>query len=131
MAGFGLKIWTILQDLPQLQRHYPDSWETFLNNAGVIQAFGNTDSTTLKHLSDALGERVVVKRSASSQGLFEGVTSRSADLQTVPLLRPDEVRRCFARENNTQLVVAPGPPPVACARVNWDSDQEIKKLLSG
>lgn len=51
MAGFGVKLWTVLQDVTQLQTHYKSSWETFLGNAGVLQAFGNMDVTTTEHLS--------------------------------------------------------------------------------
>ena len=55
-AGFGVKLWTIIQDLSQLKSLYKDSWETFLGNAGVIQAFANSDATTLEYLSKKLGE---------------------------------------------------------------------------
>ena len=55
-AGFGVKLWIILQDLPQLKAHYSKGWETFLGNAGAIQAFANGDPTTLEFLSKKLGE---------------------------------------------------------------------------
>jgi type IV secretion system protein VirD4 len=29
MAGFGVKLWVVLQDLTQIKRDYRDSWETF------------------------------------------------------------------------------------------------------
>jgi len=56
MAGFGLKIWTILQDINQIKRDYPKSWETFLGNAGICQYFGNSDRSTLEYISKNLGE---------------------------------------------------------------------------
>ncbi|RAP43224.1 hypothetical protein BYZ73_00495 [Rhodovulum viride] len=55
-AGFGLKLLIVIQDLTQLQRHYREGWETFIGNAGCIQAFGNNDQTTLDYLSKKLGE---------------------------------------------------------------------------
>lgn len=55
-AGFGLKLWFICQDLPQLKRHYKDGWETFIGNAGTLQVFSNSDNTTLEYLSKGLGE---------------------------------------------------------------------------
>ena len=55
MAGFGVKLWPVLQDLSQLKTHYQKSWETFLGNAGVLQAFGNVDATTTEYLSKMLG----------------------------------------------------------------------------
>ena len=62
MAGFGVKLWSVLQDLTQLKTHYPKSWETFLGNAGVIQAFGNADVTTTEHLAKMLGSTQVIER---------------------------------------------------------------------
>ena len=55
-AGFGVKLWVIIQDLSQLKRHYKEGWETFLGNAGVVQAFANSDQTTLEYLSKRLGD---------------------------------------------------------------------------
>ena len=55
IAGFDVKLWTIIQDVTQLQRLYKDSWQTFIGNAGVVMAFANTDSETLKVLSQKLG----------------------------------------------------------------------------
>ncbi len=60
-AGFGVQLWVIIQDLAQLKRHYKDGWETFIGNAGVIQAFGNSDATTLEYLSKRLGEIEVMQ----------------------------------------------------------------------
>ena len=65
MAGFGLKIWAILQDISQLKRHYPESWESFLGNAGVLQVFGNVDHSTLDYIAKRLGELEVIRESAS------------------------------------------------------------------
>jgi len=55
MAGFGVKLWVILQNFGQLKQHYDKSWETFIANCGVITAFGVSDSESLKVLSDMLG----------------------------------------------------------------------------
>ncbi|XWN31395.1 MAG: type IV secretory system conjugative DNA transfer family protein [Devosia sp.] len=58
-AGFGIKLWVIIQDINQLKRYYKDGWETFLGNAGVIQAFANSDNSSLEFLSKKLGETEV------------------------------------------------------------------------
>jgi type IV secretion system protein VirD4 len=39
IAGFGVKLRTIIQDITQLQREYRHSRETFVGNAGAITAF--------------------------------------------------------------------------------------------
>ena len=51
MAGFGVKLWVILQNIGQLKRHYAQSWETFVANSGVVTAFGVTDQESLQVLS--------------------------------------------------------------------------------
>src|SRR5690606_14355419 len=33
MAGFGMQLWGIVQDLSQLKRIYGDGWETFIGNS--------------------------------------------------------------------------------------------------
>ena len=61
IAGFGVKLWVILQDLNQLKSLYETRWETFLGNAGTLTAFGNADVTTLEYLSKRLGETEVIR----------------------------------------------------------------------
>ena len=61
MAGFGMKLWIVLQDINQLKRDYSKSWETFLGNAGVKQFFGNSDYSTLEYISKLLGETEIVR----------------------------------------------------------------------
>jgi len=120
LAGFGVKLWSVLQDLTQLQTHYPKSWETFLGNAGVIQAFGNADVTTTEHLSKMLGNTQVVERQSvrlSSSGMSHGDTGIRENLRNVRLLDANEITRHFSRETNRQLVLVPGRPPIYMERL--------------
>jgi type IV secretion system protein VirD4 len=120
MAGFGVKLWSVLQDLSQLKTHYPKSWETFLGNAGMIQAFGNSDFATTQHLSRLLGNtRVVETRDhfVSSAGRASGDPGRRDDIRMVPLLEPSEITLHFARETNRQLILVPGRGPVYINRM--------------
>lgn len=66
MAGYGVKLWSFWQDLGQLKRHYKESWETFLGNAGVLQFFANSDMTTLEWISKRLGQCEVIRETAGS-----------------------------------------------------------------
>jgi type IV secretion system protein VirD4 len=123
MAGFGVKLWSVLQDLTQLQTHYPKSWETFLGNAGVIQAFGNADVTTTEHLSKLLGTTQVIERQAvrlSGQAMSHGDPGVREHLRSVRLLDASEITRHFSRESNRQLALVPGRPPVYMERLSRD-----------
>jgi type IV secretion system protein VirD4 len=113
IAGFGVKIWTILQDLGQLKSIYKERWETFLGNAGVTTVFGLNDQTTLEYVSNRLGdthfdrmEKTGVTMSQRGQGApeFKQVTVNNK------LLSPEEVGRLFARETNRMLVMHTGRP---------------------
>lgn len=64
-AEFGVKLMIVTQDLPQLRRNYEKGYETFIANAGVIQSFGNGDTTTLEYLSKKLGETEIVRTTMS------------------------------------------------------------------
>lgn len=59
MAGYGMRIWAILQDLSQLQDLYQKRWQTFLANAGVFQIFGTNDMQTAEYASRLLGRQTL------------------------------------------------------------------------
>lgn len=72
-AGFGIKIFTILQDVNQIKALYPASWQTFLANAGVVQIFGASDRETLEYASKSLGDFEAVRvMSSHSENDNEG-----------------------------------------------------------
>lgn len=94
MAGFGVKLWVVLQDLTQLKRHYKEGWETFLGNAGFIQAFSVSDLTTTKYLSDRLGQttfQITNKQEVSASQSLQGDTGLRREFKTAPLISPDEL----------------------------------------
>lgn len=65
IAGFGVKLWSVLQDLNQLKDLYNRRWETFIGNAGIVTAFANTDMTTLDYLSKRLGQAEITRSETS------------------------------------------------------------------
>lgn len=136
MAGYGIRIWAILQDLSQLKRDYPKSWETFIGNTGVQQFFGNTDQTTLEYISKSLGETEVIRETRTTGEVSAAEleahrrVSRSAidtdgyqsNIQTVEqvmkvsLLTPDEIRIKFSRSNGRQILLTAEYDPIVAYR---------------
>jgi type IV secretion system protein VirD4 len=57
MAGYGVQLWPILQDVHQLRATYGQKAGTFLSNAGVLQMFGVNDHDSARLVSDLLGPR--------------------------------------------------------------------------
>lgn len=89
-AGFGLKLLIVCQDLTQLQRHYRQGWETFIGNAGCIQAFANNDITTLEYLSKKLGECEITQTThniGTATGTSTSDTSAHAQMQSLMAAR--------------------------------------------
>jgi type IV secretion system protein VirD4 len=97
--GFGVKLWAVLQDTTQLRRYYQNSWETFLNNAGLVQCFANGDQTTLNYLSNRLEK----------------------------LLAPFELRTAFSRQRFSQLLLFEGEPPAAAMRLGHEDVDAIRR----
>jgi type IV secretion system protein VirD4 len=120
IAGFGVRLWPILQDLSQLKTHYPRSWETFLGNAGIVQAFGNADIATTEHLSKLFGSTNVVEIQrpfTSVNQLSQGDPGTRENLRQTRLVEPFELTRYFARETNRQLIFVPGSEPIYADRL--------------
>ncbi|HEV7911276.1 MAG TPA: type IV secretory system conjugative DNA transfer family protein [Methylocella sp.] len=68
MRGFGIKLWTIWQDLTQAKRLYKEQWESFISNAGIVHTFAPQDLTTRDYLSQLSGERIIWHSKTSTSG---------------------------------------------------------------
>lgn len=55
MRGYGVKVWSFWQDVSQLKRLYPSDWETIVNNAAAIQAFGVPNQRFAAQIADLMG----------------------------------------------------------------------------
>ncbi len=93
MAGYGIQIWGIVQDLSQLQRIYGPGWETFISNAGVLQYFGSRDRTTAEYFSALCGVKTVWTLSSAISRSFSnsfgaGQSSSSSSSSTSKQRQP-------------------------------------------
>lgn len=120
MRGYGLKLWPILQDLPQLQGLYKDDWQTFIANAGAIQVFGTNDRATAEYVSKQIGTETV---DTASKTYSQHGASESTGLAGRPLMMPDEVMRI---EKGQAIVLLRGLHPMVCRRIIYYSDDTFK-----
>jgi type IV secretion system protein VirD4 len=131
MRGFGIAVWAFLQDFGQLQRDYPQSWRTFINNSTALTSYGSMDQSSVEEISKMLGSKTVeyTTRSFSSgsgsSSSASGVStsknwseSTSFNITGRPLLMPDEVRRL--RED--LCLVLGRHNPVLCRRLVYYED---------
>lgn len=79
IAGYGVKLFFVLQSLEQLKATYKDNWETFLANSGLKLFFNLEDNFSRDYVSKLIGETEVVRevRSNSDSTSESESTSRS------------------------------------------------------
>jgi type IV secretion system protein VirD4 len=124
MAGYGVQLWPILQDVHQLRATYGQRAGTFLSNAGVLQVFGVNDHDSARLVSDLLGqETVVFQTMARALDSEKSGISYSQQHTARPLLTPDEVRNLPAQ---AQLLFLAGQRPIVAGKLTYYVDPEFK-----
>jgi type IV secretion system protein VirD4 len=133
IAGLGVKLWVVLQDLTQLKALYKDRWETFLGNAGVLQFFANNDLETLRWVSERCGQVEVTRASqspTSRNALDSGGAGQSFAQHAHALLPVEEAARVLDRDgpHQRQLVILAGRDPILMKRINYDRCPDFDNL---
>ena len=124
MAGYGLQLWPILQDMSQLRDLYGDRANTFIANAGVQQVFGVNDFETAKWLSQMIGQETTGFQTDSfkpgdSPSFSNHLTGRD-------LLTPDEIMQM---PPDIQLLRIHGQPSALAQKLRFYADPEFKGLF--
>ncbi len=127
MAGYGVQLWPILQDIHQLRDTYGKRAGTFLSNSGVLQVFGVNDYGTAEVVSDLLGQETILFQ-AMGRSLDPATSSISFNEQHRgrPLLTPDEVRNM---PNSSQLLFLAGQRPIIGKKLVYYADAEFREFL--
>ena len=124
MAGYGLQLWPILQDMSQLRDLYGDRANTFIANAGVQQVFGVNDFETAKWLSQMIGQETTGFQTDSFKP-GDG-PSFSNHLTGRDLLTPDEIMQM---PPNVQLLRVQGQPSALAQKLRYYADPEFRGLF--
>lgn len=131
LAGYGMSVWMIWQDLSQLKALYEHDWPSFIANAKIQQFFGINDHETAKYISEMLGTATIEvssssessSRSKENMSLFKATntTNRSESFSEKErnLLSPDEVRRL---NREAMLMFVQGIPPILAERISYFKD---------
>lgn len=97
-AGYGVTLWPFVQDISQLQRHYPKGWQSLIANSEISIFLPNNDQATNEYVSKRCGQMT-----QGSSSYNEGAKTRTVSSTGRPLVTPDE----FANLNEY---------------IGWDSD---------
>jgi type IV secretion system protein VirD4 len=106
LRGYGIKLWTVWQDLTQAQRIYNRNWETFASNAGILQAFQPQDLTTADYLSKRTG---ITAREINNWSWAGRQPTFSGNQQGMPLMLPQAMRAMNDGQTLIFTHVAKGP----------------------
>ena len=130
MAGYGMQLHMIVQDLNQLASIYEKRWQTFIANSGVIQVFGTNDLMTADYISqlcgttsiESLSEHSVQKRA----GLFSSPSylSREDSVTARKLITPDEI---MTMHPAAQILILSHTRPIACFKTAYFMDRRYRK----
>ena len=127
MAGYGVQLWPILQDVHQLRATYGQRAGTFLSNAGVLQVFGVNDHDSARLVSDLLGqETVVFQTMARAIDAEETGLTYSQQHIARALLTPDEVRNL---PQHIELLFLAGQRPIVAGKLAYYADAEFRGLF--
>ena len=127
MAGYGVQLWPILQDVHQLRATYGQRAGTFLSNAGVLQVFGVNDHDSARLVSDLLGQETVVFQTMSRALDSERSGLSFAEHHTGrPLLTPDEVRNL---PQHRELLFLAGLRPIVADKLRYYADREFAGMF--
>lgn len=124
MAGYGIQLWPILQDIHQLRGTYGKRADTFLSNAGVLQFFGVSDYESAQLVSNLTGQTTVVYETKSKGREFFSNLSEQHTARA--LFTPDEVRTLPPEQ---QLLFISGKPPILAKKLRYFEDKEFQGLF--
>lgn len=79
-GGMGITVWTIWQDIAQIQKNYDKEWASIVNNCAVQQYFGVNDNDTAENVSKKAGKTTVYKKTKSiTEGISGGESTSESD----------------------------------------------------
>lgn len=123
MAGYGLQLWPILQDMSQLKDLYGARANTFVANAGVLQCFGVNDFETAKWLSQMIGRETTGYQTESHKP--GDAPSTSYNVTARDLMTPDEIMQI---PPHVQLLRVQGKPVIIARKLRYFADREFDGL---
>ena len=123
MAGYGLQLWPILQDMSQLRDLYGARANTFVANAGVLQTFGVNDFETAKWLSQSMGKETIGYQTESHRP--GDIASTTQHIAARDLMTPDEIMQI---DPSVQLLRVQGKPVIIARKLRYFADREFDGL---
>ena len=129
VAGYGIRLLTILQSPPQLRAIYgTDDAKNFLTNHAVEIVFTPKEHDVAVELSERLGTQTVEAKSRSRPwGWSSRASSETISDHRRPLLLPQELK---LTPKSKSFVLVAGAPPILADKLVYYEDQRFSARLA-
>lgn len=121
-AGYGVQLWPFVQSIGQLKKHYPNSWETIMGQAGVTEVFGIGDFETAKHFSDTLGKTSYMVPHYNYDK--DGKLTRGLSETTQNFMNPEDIMRM---DDYVKLILRQGKQPSMICKMAYYEEPEFER----
>ena len=132
LAGYGVRLLLIVQDIPQLEAHYLHSgMNVFMGNSRIRVTFAANNYETAELISKLVGNcgLDVDTRAESRQRGFSldpGYKSLSVSAIPRPLLLPQEIMQLSPED---EIVMVEAAPPVRAKKIRYFKESVFKNRL--
>ncbi|MCL1077093.1 type IV secretory system conjugative DNA transfer family protein [Parashewanella spongiae] len=125
VAGYGLRLLTIIQSPSQLREIYGhDGAETLIENHALQIVFAPKNPKVAREISETLGNTTINNRSRSKQLSGKGGKSENISDHQRALLLPQEI---IQLGQDRALLLVENCPPIKCNKIRWYQDGFLMK----
>ncbi|RYV04112.1 type IV secretion protein [Shewanella sp. OPT22] len=123
VAGYGLRLLTIIQSPSQLREIYGhDSAETLIENHALQIVFAPKNPKVAREISESLGTDTIKQCSRSKQLSGRGGRSENISDHSRALLLPQEIMRLGM---DKAILLIENCSPVKCRKIRWYQDKAL------
>ncbi len=120
VAGYGLRLLTIVQSPSQLREIYGhDGAETLIENHALQIVFTPKNPKVAREISDALGNNTIKQRSHGRQLSGKGSRSENISDHSRALMLPQEIMRLGVDKS---ILLLENCSPIKCNKIRWYQD---------
>jgi type IV secretion system protein VirD4 len=117
MAGYGLRVMTVVQSPSQIREYYGgESAQTLVQNCGLKILFTPTDYKEAESISKILGTQTVKRESETKQRFWKSNRSVNTSEQSRALELPQELMNLDVKK---ELLFVNYHKPIKCNRIIW------------
>lgn len=129
LAGYGIRISMIVQELREVARAYGnDALATILSQTDVKQFFGISSLETAQMVSQMLGEKDVAKESYNFGDDLFGLSGLGLGSMKAPMMTPDQLRRLPEDE---QIIFIKNLPPARALKAGYQEVSPWREKADG